>query len=421
MTDTDRITTIDLVARTDRRLIRPHGRSQRFVLVELTGPPATTSRERPPVNLAFVLDRSGSMSGAKLELAKSAVIEAIERLEARDRFSVVVYDDAVRVAVGSTLASSTAVRDAIGRVRDIGPGGSTNLFGGWLTGCEQVAEHHVAEGVNRTLLLTDGLANVGISDPEALTHHAAELRARGVATTTFGVGNDFDEALLSAMADAGGGHFYFIADAAQIRDHIASEVGETLEVTARNVELEALAGEGVMVEAITPHPQTSHGSRTLVRIGDLVANQAVEVLLRLTFPYGEVGRETGLILGVAGASVPRLSWVYAADAENDHQPREREVDHVVARQFASRARQRAVALNRVGDFDGARRELERTADRIASYAGHDATLRQIVEGLRDEARVFAAPMAARALKEAHFMSTNAAHSRDALGRAMKRG
>jgi len=420
MTDTER-TTIDLQARTHRRLIRPHGRSQRFVVVELTGPPASTTRERPPVNLAFVIDRSGSMSGTKLELAKSAVVEAIGRLESRDRFSVVVYDDAVQVVVPSTPAGSAAVRDAISRVRAIGPGGSTNLFGGWLTGCEQVAEHQAPDGVNRTLLLTDGLANVGISDPETLTHHAAELRARGVATTTFGVGNDFDETLLSAMADAGGGHFYFIADAAQIRDHIASEVGETLEVTARNVELEALAGESVIVEAITPHPQTSHGSRTIVQIGDLVADQAVEVLLRLTFPYGEVGRETGLILGVGGVSGPRLSWAYASNDENDRQPRERSVDHVVARQFASRARQRAVARNRVGDFDGARRELEATADRIASYAGHDLTLQELVEGLRSEARVFAAPMPALALKQAHFMSANVAHSRDVLGRSLKRG
>jgi Ca-activated chloride channel family protein len=419
MTDTD-TTTIDLVARTDRRLIRPNGRSQRFVLVELTAPPAATTRERPPVNLAFVIDRSGSMSGAKLELAKSAVIEAIGRLEARDRFCVVVYDDAVQVVVGSTPASSTAARDAIARVRLIGPGGSTNLSGGWLSGCEQVAEHQSAEGVNRTLLLTDGLANVGITDPDALVHHVAELRARGVATTTFGVGNDFDEALLSAMADAGGGHFYFIADAAQIRDHIASEVGETLEVTARDVELEALAGEGVVVEAITPHPTAAHGSRSIVKIGDLVASQAVEVLLRLTFPYGEIGRETGLILGVGGASGPRLAWQYADDTENDRQPRQREVDHVVARQFASRARQRAVALNRQGEFEAARRELERTADRIASYTGHDRTLREIVDGLRDEARVFSAPMPALALKQAHFMSVNVAHSRDHLGRSVKR-
>jgi hypothetical protein len=101
-----------------------------------------------------------------------------------------------------------------------------------------VASHLVEQGVNRCLLLTDGLANVGITDPAQLAHHAAELRARGVSTSTFGVGNDFDERLLQELADAGGGHFYYIADAPQIRDAITSEVGETLEVVARDVTLE---------------------------------------------------------------------------------------------------------------------------------------------------------------------------------------
>ena len=94
-----------------------------------------------------------------------------------------------------------------------------------------------SSGVNRTLLLTDGLANIGITDPAELERHASELRQRGVATSTFGVGADFDERLLQAMADAGGGHFYFIESAAQIRDHMTSEVGESLDVVARGVEL----------------------------------------------------------------------------------------------------------------------------------------------------------------------------------------
>ena len=250
------------------------------------------------MNLSFVLDRSGSMSGGKLELAKRAVEEALARLDARDRFSIVVYDDVIDLVVESTPASAEARRNAIARLATIDARGSTNLSDGWLRGCEQVAAHLAADGVDRCLLLTDGLANVGVTDADELAHHAAELRARGVSTTTFGVGNDFDERLLQAMADAGGGHFYYIADAAQIRDHIASEVGETLEVVARDVELELVAGEGVQVEAISPHPVQPRGSRSVIGLGDLVADQALEVVLRLTFPYGQVGRETGVIVAV---------------------------------------------------------------------------------------------------------------------------
>ena len=101
---------------------------------------------------------------------------------------------------------------------------------------------------------SDGLANVGITDRDELSRHAGELRARGVSTSTFGVGDDFDEAVLGGMAQAGGGHFYDIATAAAIRDHINSEVGETLEVVARDVVIELDLPEGVRVESLGAFP-----------------------------------------------------------------------------------------------------------------------------------------------------------------------
>ena len=110
--------TTHLSVRADRRLVRPNARSHRFVLVEVTAPPASRVRERAPVNLAFVLDRSGSMSGAKLDLAKRAVEEALGRLDPRDRFSIVAYDDVVDLVVESTPASAEARRNAIDAARD---------------------------------------------------------------------------------------------------------------------------------------------------------------------------------------------------------------------------------------------------------------------------------------------------------------
>ncbi|HET9521049.1 MAG TPA: VWA domain-containing protein, partial [Candidatus Limnocylindrales bacterium] len=312
-----------ITARADRRLIRANRRSQRFVLVGVTAPPATQQRDRLPVDLAFVLDRSGSMSGPKIALAKQTVAAALEHLDGRDRFSIVVYDQEIDVVVESTTGSPEAKRNAIGRLANIDARGSTNLAEGWFRGAEQVASHLAADGVNRCLVLTDGLANVGLTDPAVLAGHAAELRARGVSTTTFGVGADFDEALLQGIADAGGGHFYFVRDAATIRDHITSEVGETLEVVARDAAIEVVAAEGVEIEAISPQPTQRRGTRTVVSLGDLVAEQVLDVVLRVTFPHGEVGRETGMIVGLtdrdgvfadggrAGAAEARLSWAYA--------------------------------------------------------------------------------------------------------------
>jgi len=420
-----------LTVRQDRRLIRPTSHSKRFLLARIVAPRATTERPRQPVNLAIVLDRSGSMSGNKLRVAKLAVEEAIGRLQPEDRFSVVVYDDVVDVVIESTTASAESRRGAIDRLATIQARGSTNLGEGWLRGCEQVAGHLADRGVNRCLLLTDGLANVGITDLEQLSHHAAELRARGVTTSTFGVGNDFDERLLQDLADAGGGHFYYIADAPQIRDAITSEVGETLEIVARDVNLELTARDDIRVESISPYRVTGTGNRTLVALGDLASEQVVEVVLRLSFPYGLLGRETGTIVALTdrdgtfaagpGVTESRLAWTYADDWANDDQPRDRDVDRAVARLFAARARQDAVGRNRQGDYAGARRILDATASRIRDYAGDDPALRELLDTMVREEMVYAAPMAEPARKQAHFASANALRSRDAAGRSVRRG
>ena len=422
-----------LTVRQDRRLIRANAHSRRFLLARIVTPRATVERSRPPVNLAIVLDRSGSMSGEKLRVAKAAVEEAIARLQPDDRFSVVVYDDKVDIVIASATASGESRRAAVERLREIEARGTTNLGEGWLRGCEQVASRLVEHGVNRCLLLTDGLANVGITDPDQLAAHAAELRARGVTTSTFGVGNDFDERLLQDLADAGGGHFYYIADAPQIRDAITSEVGETLEVVARDVTIEVTARDDIRIEPMSPYRATAHGNRTSVSLGDLGSEQAVEVVLRLSFPYGDTGRETGAIValtdadgvfaaGGAGETDPvRLAWTYADHQANDAQPRDGDVDRAVARLFAARARQEAVRRNRDGDFEGARTVLEATAGRIREYAGTDRETTALADSLTRERATFSAPMPEQSRKQMHFASANLLRSRDAQGRSVKRG
>ncbi|MCU0483065.1 MAG: VWA domain-containing protein [Chloroflexi bacterium] len=216
--------------RQDRRYIRSASRSTRHLLVRVVAPAGDRRAERLPLTVALVLDRSGSMSGPKIALAKQAVDRALSALDDSDRVAIVVYDDQVDVVAPLAPARREAKSLARERLAAIDARGTTNLAGGWLAGCEQVALGQAGERVARTLLLTDGLANVGITDPAELERHAGELRRRGVATSTFGVGADFDEALLQAMAGAGGGHFYYIERPAQIPDLIASELGEALDV-----------------------------------------------------------------------------------------------------------------------------------------------------------------------------------------------
>jgi Ca-activated chloride channel family protein len=425
-----------LTVRADRHFIRTGYRSNRFVLVDIQAP-AVARREsgRPPVNLAFILDRSGSMSGAKIATARDAVEDALNRLAPADRFAVVVYDDQIDVIAESALATPENRRRAVEALRRVDARNSTNLGEGWLRGCEQVSRHLAERGVNRALLLTDGLANVGMTDPAELQRHATELRRRGVFTSTFGVGADFDERLLQAMADAGGGHFYFIESAAQIRDHMTSEVGESLDVAARDVKLRLRVPEGVTVEPLTPfatetRPAPDGALHTFLGLGDLVSEQRLGVVVRLNFPYGTIGRSVPVELGLEdrdgafkathgtghGAAI---AFEYADDRTNDLQPRDRDVDRAVARTFAARVRIEALDLNRRGLFSDAASRLDAVAKRILGYAGSDQELLAIAAQLQQDRPTMSAPMAPMASKAAFFASVNAVRSRSPEGKAQR--
>jgi Ca-activated chloride channel family protein len=299
-----------------------------------------------------------------------------------------------------------------------------------LTGCEQVASGLAPDGINRVLLLTDGLANVGITDHPELQRLAGELRDRGITTSTFGVGTDFDESLLQGMADAGGGHFYFIGDVAQMRDHITSEVGETLEVVAREVVLELVVPDGVRIDALSPFRIEQGRGRVRVFLGDMVSGQVLSIVLRVTFDFGEVDREVGVAVRLAdrdGAFAARQSvspvtvaWRYADHAANDRQPRDRSVDRVVARLFAERARQEAVALNRAGRYDDAAKVIDGVRRRVAAYAGSDAELQGVVALLAEEKPAYAAAMPEMARKQAHYAASMNLRSRSADGKSQRR-
>lgn len=417
-----------LTLHTDRKLIRAQASSTRYILARITAPSAERREGRSPINVGLVLDRSGSMDAdRKFGLARDAVELALRMLRSDDRFSLVVYDNQIDVLAPSTRATPDAKRSALDALTRVHPRGSTNLGGGWLTGCEQVAEFLEDQRVSRCLLLTDGLANQGITDRDELARHAGELRRRGVATSTFGVGADFDERLLRDMAHEGGGNFYFIEGASQIPEMLTGELGEALEITLRSASIVVKASRETEVESLNRFRQSHVHDRGELRVelGDLTSAQQLDVVMRVTLPRGEVGREASadvwlLSAGelVAGGD-SRMTWTYAGHEENDVQPRNREVDRVVAELYAARARAEATEANRAGDFARGEQVLERTARRITGYAGNDETLQRIARMLREDVGEFGAPMSIMALKARTFAAEALSKGRDTLGRARK--
>lgn len=409
----------------DRTLARAAGPDRRHIMVELAAPEAPAGTVRPPLNVALVIDRSGSMRGAKLEYAREAAMQVLRALGEGDRFAVVAYDDAVEVVWPSAAVTVQAVDEAIERIGAIEARGCTDLHSGWLRGCEQVARHQDPEALHRVLLLSDGLANRGLTDRSVIAREASDLRERGVRTSTFGVGADFDENLLQGMATAGGGQFYFIEHAAQVPEILQSELGEALQTVARDVELRASVPTGARAELLNDYPATRQGDTLTVKVGDLTSRQRLSLLLAIDIPGGAEGSTVPVTVAVAdrdgalGAPAAEVAFRRAADIEHVAQQRELAVERAVALLQATLARREALEDNRAGDFERARRRLEQTAGNLFADADGDEAIQKLAADLRDECASYGMYMDAVEMKQAHFHSASLLKSRHADGRAAR--
>lgn len=417
---------MDFRARCDRSLVRAGVRSCRVVRVEVTAPVAAPGSERPKLALSIVLDRSGSMEGQKLELARQAAVSAIRVLSPADRFAVVTYDDRVDVLEPAADASPRAVEAAAARIGTVEAGGSTDLHGGWDRGCQQASGSQAEQRLSRVLLLSDGLANQGLTDRAEISRRASDRRLSGVTTSTFGIGADYDEGLLSAMAEAGGGNFRFVAAAEEIPRHVADEMSEVLAVSIPEAELLVSGPEGLDVECPNGFPVRREDGAFRVAIGSLVSDQRLSVLLDVRFPRAAAGdvlpvRVELLSRGEpAGADPVGLSFTAASHAENDRQSADSAVRRERARVEETRATRRALELNREGDRAGAEAVATRAAERLRLYAMGDPEVEAIAERLRRAVRELSSPMEAQLLKMRHANAYYGIKGRAMRGSALKR-
>jgi Ca-activated chloride channel family protein len=386
-----------LFAHLDRRLVPASQTTERYLRVQLIAPETTRAAGRLPLNLALVIDRSGSMAGSKLEKAKEAATFCLRNLSGADRVAVIAYDDDVRVVAPSRALTPAAKNQLISEIRGIGSGGSTNLGGGWLTGAQEVANHmHEANYLSRAILFSDGLANVGITEPSELAHHAEELRQRGVSTTTMGIGADFNEDLLEQMAIKGGGHFYFIEDARQIPDFLHRELGEVLSTCARQVRVDLDAPAGVEAALLNTFELDRGGSGLHVRLDDMIGGEVRALVFKLTVRPGPLGAtlplritltyldvETGETRTIRSAEAV---LTYATDAECAAETPDNTVVEESALLQVARAREEALRYDAAGQYAQSAATLAGAANYAATVAPASPMVQAEAQALAQESQ-----------------------------------
>jgi Ca-activated chloride channel homolog len=248
------------------------------LLIRIVSPqPQETTTKRPPLNLALVIDRSGSMSGSRLEYAKAAAKYAISQLTPNDKASITIFDDNVE-----TIIASQAVRQAATfnhSINTIETAGSTNLHGGWLEGANQAASSLEITRLNRVLLLSDGQANQGETRPAEIFKQVVGLAKKGISTSTMGVGEDFNEDLLEGIANNGDGNYHFINDPKMLPGIFAVELKGLLTTLGRIVSLGLEPRVGIKItDVLNDFEKTDTGR---YKLDNLRFGQQLEVAVRL--------------------------------------------------------------------------------------------------------------------------------------------
>jgi Ca-activated chloride channel family protein len=360
--------TLAIDARLGHASIAKNSRGETFLFAQVaaaddkSGGTATVS----PMNLALVIDRSGSMKGDRIANAMNAAVSAIERLRDGDSVTVVSFDSAAQVVVPPTRVSSSSRSSMEAAVRAIRLGGDTCISCGMLEGMQQLAQTSLGgDRVNRMILLSDGATNSGIKDIPGLRAMAGRMHGKGVTLSTVGVDVDFDEKVMAALANEGNGRHYFVANASGLPAVFAQEFDDILASVAKEAELAIELAPGVEVTEVFDRSFRREGSRLIVPFGTFSAKQEKTVLVKLRVPSDHDGTQPvadvklayrDLVKKTDGSCGGNLAVAIRSDGAE-----QRELDpFVAARLERSRTAQTLTDVNKLfesGRVDEARAKL----------------------------------------------------------------
>ena len=265
------------------------GTNETHLAVTITAPTVAGGTKRPDVNVAVVLDRSGSMSGEKLAQAKAAARQLVSQLAEADRFAIVVYGSDVDTVFPSAAATPAAKSAALATIDRIYDDGGTNLSGGLIAGRSQVLSATHTGAVSRIVLISDGKANEGIVSQDELAQLAQATAEQGVSITTVGVGLDFDEHIMTRIATSGRGNYYFAENANMLAELFTKEFQNLGATVTTNGRLTISPADGVEVLEAYGYPMSMSAGSVLVPISDLHSGETRKVVLRLRVDANHMG------------------------------------------------------------------------------------------------------------------------------------
>lgn len=239
---------------------------------------------RPLHTAIVVLDRSGSMGGERLDAAKAALVELVDRLADRDQFGLVTFDGQTQVVVPAAAVATYGRAHLKRAVSGVATGGSTDLSSGYLRGLQEA--RRVAGPAGATvILLSDGLTNCGVTDPVRLAAVARQAMSAGVTSSTVGIGVDYDETVLAALAEGGSGNHTFAEHVEGVVTAVAGEIDGLLTKTIQAATLLIRPLDGVsQVSVVNDLADTAVAGGVLVELGDFYGGEQRRVVLELTVP-----------------------------------------------------------------------------------------------------------------------------------------
>ena len=237
---------------------------------------------RMPFNIGIALDVSSSMKGDKIRHAKLAAQRIIARLEPQDNCAVVTFSHGSHVLFSSAAMTPAARAAAIAEIEKTEADGNTALYAGWNDAVNAVEKSELGmQAIQRVFLLTDGEANNGLTEPDEIARFVAAAQQRGISTTTFGLGEGYNERLLGLMASAGEGNTYFIQDADEIDGYFAQELDQLFTTTLRNTVVAVTLPAALSYEVVGERNHSRVGTTLTVPLGALLSGEARTFMLYL--------------------------------------------------------------------------------------------------------------------------------------------